>query len=362
MLTAITCSMMRGGTSKGPLFLTSDFPQEPERRDQLLLTVMGSPDIRQIDGIGGADSLTSQALIVGRSTRPGIDVEYFFAQVSVAENSVHTTPACGNMLAAVAPFAIERGLVKVSDPATSVSIFNVNTGKVVEAIVQTPGGKVTYEGNVRIDGVPGTGAPIELDFLEAAGANTGKLLPTGNATDIIDGVPVSCVDFSTPMVLLAASSVGKTGYETKQELDLDGALLERLEILRLKAARLMGMGDVSGKVLPKLALLAPPRQGGTITSRYFVPWNCHAAHSVTGAVCIAAACSIPGSIAAALAEREPGQEEVVTIEHTAGRIATHVQAENRTNGALPTIKSVSVVLTARPLFSGVAYVRSSSFS
>jgi 4-oxalomesaconate tautomerase len=350
---------MRGGTSKGPLFLASDLPQSPERRDQVLLSLMGWPDPRQIDGIGGGDSLTSQALIVGPSWRPGIDVEYLFAQVSVTQNSVDTTPACGNMLAAVAPFAIERGLMAASDPSTTVRIFNVNTAKIVEAVVRTPAGRVTYEGDVGIDGVPGTGAAIVLEFLAATGAKTGKMLPSGRPLDIIDGIPVSCVDVSTPMVLLEASSIGKTGYEANRELDADQALLARLERLRLQAARLMGMGDVSGQVLPKLALLAPPRHGGNITSRYFVPWNCHAAHSVTGGVCIAAACFIPGSIAASVVRPGLADEDWIAIEHPMGQLAIRVQLKSRTGDGLPDISKVSVIRTARPLFEGVVYLRSS---
>ena len=273
MLITIPCMLMRGGTSKGPFFLASDLPEDAASRDQVLLSVMGSPDIRQFDGIGGGNTLTSKAIIVGASNRTGIDIEYLFAQVSITENAVDTGSNCGNMLSAVAPFAIERGLVAAVDPQTSVKIFNINTNKVIEVIVQTPGGRVTYDGAARVDGVPGTGAAVVLKFLDGAGAKIGQLLPTGNAIDRIDGVAVSCVDYTTPMVLIAAASVGKSGHESKAELDSDSVLLARLEQLRLKAALLMGMGDVSAQVLPKLALLSAPRAGGTIGSRYFVPWN-----------------------------------------------------------------------------------------
>ena len=303
MLTSIPCMLMRGGTSKGPFFLANDLPADPVLRDRMLLSIMGSPDARQIDGIGGGSTLTSKVVIVGLSSRPGIDLDYLFAQVSLTDDTVDTGPNCGNMLSGVAPFAIERGLIPARHPQTCVRIFNLNTGKVIEAVVQTPDGVVTYDGDVQLDGVPGSGAGISLNFLDAAGAKTGSLLPTGKAVDLIDGIAVSCVDFTTPMVLISAESLGKTGHESKAELDADQALLDRLETLRLAAGRLMGMGDVSASVLPKLALLGAPRFGGTLSSRYFVPWSCHAAHAATGATCVAAACCIPGSVAAGLVIR-----------------------------------------------------------
>jgi 2-methylaconitate cis-trans-isomerase PrpF len=359
MLTPIPCTLMRGGTSKGPFFLASDIPADPALRDQMLLAVMGSPDARQIDGIGGATTLTSKAVIVGPSSRPGIDVEYLFAQVSVTEATVDTGPNCGNMLSGVAPFALERGLVKAVHPQTCVRVYNINTGTVIEAVVQTPDGVVTYEGDVQLDGVPGSAAGVHLNFLDAAGSKTGALLPTGHAVDLIDGVPVSCVDFAVPMVLIGAESLGKTGHETKSELDADRDLLARLEQLRLEAARLMGMGDATGKVLPKVALLGTPRFGGTLSSRYFVPWDCHAAHAAAGATCVAAACCIPGSVAADLVPLAPAgaTERVVAIEHPAGKIDTVVRFEGSADGAVPRIASAGIVRTARPLFSGQVYAR-----
>lgn len=356
MLIPIPCVVMRGGTSKGPFFLSRDLPRDESTRNKVLLAVMGSPDRRQIDGLGGGDSLSSKVVMVDASSRPGIDVEYLFAQVSVDSETVDTTPNCGNMLSGVAPFAIEHGLVKASMPTTLVRIFNRNTNKVVEAIVETPGGKVNYEGDIQIDGVPGSGAPILLNFLDAAGAKTGKLLPTGKLIDEVDGVAVSCVDFSTPIVFLAAQSVGKTGYETKQELDADADLLARLEQIRLKAAVLMGMGDVRGQVLPKVVLLAKPAKGGNISSRYFVPWNCHAAHAVTGALCVAAACSIPGTVAAGLVRLDTKDPGAITIEHPAGKIDTRVLFDGAAKDGIPSIKSAGIVRTAKPIVSGVTYV------
>src|SRR5438128_2113583 len=315
---------------------------------------MGSPDIRQIDGIGGGDSLTSQALIVSQSARGDADIDYLFAQVAVAQGQVDTTPNCGNMLAAVACFAIERDLVAPGDGITHVRMFNLNTHRLVEAQVPTPGKRVAYEGDARIDGVPGTGAGIVLDFVDPAGARTGHLLPTGNVVDSIDGVSVSCVDFAIPVVLIPASSVGKTGYETKAELDADAALLATIERLRRKAASLMSLPDPAHSVLPKVALLAPAREGGTIASRFYVPWNCHVAHSTTGALCIAAATLVAGTSAAGLATPPPDDSPAIVIEHPSGCLTVRVEPERDTHGAMR-IARASVVLTARPLFDGFAF-------
>jgi len=353
MLTDIPCMLMRGGTSKGPFFLEEDLPRDPHLRDRVLLAVMGSPDIRQIDGIGGGDSLTSKVVIVGRSSRPGIDLEYLFAQVAVGVGAVDIAPNCGNMLAGVGPFAISRGLVQAHDPVTSIRVFNRNTGKIIEAVVQTPGGVVTYDGDARVDGVPGTGAPIVLNFLDAAGAKTGKLLPTGKPVDVIDGIEVSCVDLASPLVFVRAADLGKTGYESKRELDADPALIARIEPLRREAAIRMGMGDVAGKVLPKFAIVAPPRNGGTLAARYFVPWNCHSAFAVTGALCLGATARIPGTVAYEVARQdEPG---TVVIEHPAGSLETRMTTRRDDTG-VPIFERAGIVRTARPLLEGVVHV------
>jgi 2-methylaconitate cis-trans-isomerase PrpF len=348
--------LMRGGTSKGPLLLASDLPAEAAARDELLLSLMGSPDVRQIDGIGGADSLTSQALVVSRSTRADADIDYLFAQVSVGERYVDTSANCGNMLSAVACFALERGLVVADDPVTPVRLFNLNTHRLVHAHVPTPNGKLTYEGETRIDGVPGTGAGIVLEFIDSAGSRTGRLLPTGNAVDRIEGVPMSLVDFAIPVVLIPAEALGKTGYESKAQLDADRALLATIERLRRKAALLMGLPDPAGSVLPKVALLAPPRSGGSIASRFYVPWNCHVAHSTSGAICIAAATHIDGSIADELASKSPGKRDAIEIEHPSGCLNVHMDWRPGA-GHSPRNTRASVVLTARPLFDGLAYAR-----
>lgn len=353
---SIPCMVMRGGTSKGPLFLARHLPSESRARDALLLSLMGSPDARQIDGIGGGDSLTSQALIVNGSARHDADIDYLFAQVAVARGEVDTTPNCGNMLAAVACFAIERGLVEAAEGVTSVRMFNRNTHRLVEAHVPTPGGRLTYEGDTRMDGVPGTGAGIVLEFVDPAGACTGRLLPTGNAVDDIDGVPASCVDFAIPVVLIPARAVGKTGYETKAQLDSDDALLATLARLRRKAASLMGLPDPADTVLPKIALLAPPRGRGTIASRFYVPWNCHVAHSTTGALCIAAATLIDSSVAAHLAKPSLEDPAAVVIEHPSGSLTVRMEPL-RDGGHGTPIARARVVLTARPLFDGLAFAR-----
>ncbi len=216
--TRIPCTLMRGGTSKGPFFLASDLPSDVQLRDRVLLAVMGSPDARQIDGIGGADPLTSKVAIISRSLRPGIDVDYLFAQVSIDRPLVDVTPNCGNMLAAVGPFAIDRGLVHPRDPVTPVKIYMVNTGNIAVAHVLTPDREVVYEGDASIAGVPGTAAAIRIDFLDTAGSVCGALLPTGRVLDQIDGVEATLIDNGMPVVVLRAADFGKSGHESPAEL------------------------------------------------------------------------------------------------------------------------------------------------
>lgn len=352
MLISIPCTLMRGGTSKGPFFHAKDLPQDPEARNQLLLAAMGSPHVRQIDGIGGGDTLTSKVVIVSPSERPGIDIDYLFAQVSVETATVDTTPNCGNMLAGVGPFAIENGLVNASDPVTTLRIFNINTQKIVEAVIQTPGRQVTYEGNARIDGVPGSGAPIQLNFRDATGAKTGRLFPTGNRIDVIDGTEVSLIDFATPLVFVPANALGKTGHESKVELDADLSLKARLESIRLQIAENAGLGNVREKVLPKIALVASPRNKGVIASRYFTPWSCHSAYAVTGALCLSAASVIPGTVVHRLARHNTAEPDLVTIEQPAGTLDIRLQFEGELQAEEPRITSAGLIRTARKLFKG----------
>ncbi|HXF66930.1 MAG TPA: 4-oxalomesaconate tautomerase [Burkholderiales bacterium] len=356
MQTRIPCVIMRGGTSRGPFFLASDLPSDPATRDEVLLAVMGSPHEIQIDGIGGSHSVTSKVAIISPSRRPDADVDYLFAQVQIREKLVDTKPNCGNMLVAVGPFAIESGLVPAREGETAVRIHNVNTDSLVEAIVQTPGRQVTYEGDTAIDGVPGTAAPVRLNFRSAIGAVTGRMLPTGRPRDEIEGIEVSCVDIAMPIVMMRAADLGKTGYETPAELDADRALMERMEAIRRKAGARMGMGDVARNVVPKIALLAPARRGGTLSSRYFVPETCHKSHPVTGTVCIASACAIPGTLAAEIAPLPPAPQGMVRIEHPSGEILIDLDADF--TAGRQELRRAALVRTARRIFEGHVLVPS----
>ncbi|MDR3382066.1 4-oxalomesaconate tautomerase [Cupriavidus basilensis] len=349
----IPCVLMRGGTSRGPLFRADWLPDDPARRDQVLLSAMGSPHALQVDGLGGGSSLTSKAAIVSRSHRPGCDIDYLFAQVAVDRNRVDTRPNCGNMLAAVAPFAIEEGLVQAGQCATTIRIFNVNTSSVVEAVVQTPGGQVTYAGDTRIDGVAGTAAPIMLNFLDAWGRVTGAMFPTGNTIDVIDEVLVTCIDAAMPLVVVNAASLGVRGDETAAALDANQAMLARLESLRREAGRRMGLGDVSNSVIPKPVLVSRHGRANEITSRYFTPLHCHAAHAVTGAVGIAAAYCVPGTVANGLAST-PSPEGRIVVHHPAGSIEVNVELE-RDGGPLR-LRRIGLVRTARRIMKGMLSV------
>lgn len=353
----IPCILMRGGTSKGPYFKASDLPSDPVMRDRVLLAAMGSPDARQIDGIGGADTLTSKVAIVGPSDRDGVDVDYLFAQVSVDDPVVDTAPSCGNMLSGVGPFAIETGMVAAGEEETRVVIFNVNTGSRIEAIVKTPGGTVRYDGAVAIDGVPGTAAEIRLNFLNIVGSKTGELFPTGQVKESIGGVDATLIDVAVPMLILRATELGKTGYETPAELDADTDFFAHLELLRLEAGIRMGLGDVTGKVVPKVAMLAPARHGGTIAARYFVPHKTHAAMAVTGGLCIASCCAIPGTIADGLVGTppagKPADDRSIVVEHPRGNLEIALTKQGEGTG---TMISGGVVRTARKLMDGHVYV------
>jgi 2-methylaconitate cis-trans-isomerase PrpF len=354
MQTKIPCVIMRGGTSRGPFFKLSDLPADVPTRDAVLLAVMGSPHEIQVDGIGGSHSVTSKVAMISKSKRPDADVDYLFAQVQITEMLVDTKPNCGNMLVAVGPYAIEAGLLAARDGETPVRIFNVNTQSLVEAIVQTPGGRVTYEGDAAIDGVPGTAAPVGINFRSAIGAVTGKMLPTGRPSDVVDGIEVSCVDIAMPVVLVRAEALGKSGHEAAVELDADRALLARMETIRRKAGELMGMGDVSKSVVPKMALLSGSRSGGIIASRYFVPESCHKSHPVTGTVCIACACAIPGTVAAQMATLPQAPQGMVKIEHPSGMIVIDLDADFA--GGRQELRRAALIRTARRIFEGSVFV------
>lgn len=352
----IPCVLMRGGSSKGLFFFAKDLPADPVARNRMLLAAMGSPDARQIDGMGGGNDHSSKVVIVAPSSQPDADVEYLFAQVSVARDLVDILPNSGNMLAGVAPFAIESGLVKASSPTTRVRILNTNSQKVVEATVQTPGGKVSYSGKFQLDGVPGKSAPITLHFFDPTGTKTGKLLPTGQPQDLIDGLAVTCIDFAIPIVFVKAASLGKTGHESKQELDNDPLFLRRLETLRTAAARLMGLADAPGLGIPKIAIIASPAQGGTIASRYFVPSNCHPAFAATGAMALAAACHTPDTIAEEVAELDQNRPDRIQIEHPGGSMHCHIVAAADPWTGVPKLIGAALQTSARPLLIGEVFI------
>jgi len=344
---------MRGGTSRGPYFLSSDLPDDTATRDRVLLAAMGSPDVRQIDGIGGAETVTSKVAIVSKSEQPHADVDYLFAQVSIDKAFVDTTPSCGNMLAGVGPFAIERGLVEASPGETRVRIYNLNTQSRIEAIVQTPDGLVEYDGAQAIDGVPGSAAPILLTFSDIVGSKTSALFPTGTARENIDGLNVTCIDVAMPMILFSAAELGLTGYETSELMSND-TLLARIESARVEAGRRMGLGDVSELVVPKVGLLAPPRSGGVISSRYLTPHRLHAAHAVTGGICVGTAAMLDGTIAAPLADRETVCDGLVRIEHPSGSLGVKLKTAGTPQH--PTVESAGIVRTARKLLDGSVFV------
>lgn len=339
---------MRAGTSRGPFFLKEWLPEDEAARDQALIGAIGASDPLALDGVGGGSTLNSKVAIVSRSTRPGCDLDYLFVQVGVGQRSVDTRPNCGNMLSGVAPFAIEQGLVAAQDGTTRVRVHNVNTGSRIDVTVRTPGGRVTYDGEARIDGVAGTAAPILLNFLDAWGAVTGQVFPTGRRIDTIDGVEVTCIDAAMPLMIVRAADLGVTGREQPQVLDADPALLERLETLRLKAGALMGLGDVSNSVVPKPVLVSAGDTPDSITSRYFTPRRCHASHAVTGAIGVLSAFALPGTVASG-GTRKPGRYPLVLL-HPAGRIDVEVELEGQGDDAQ--VKSAALVRTARKIMQG----------
>lgn len=341
---------MRGGTSKGGFFLASDLPQDSASRDALLLRVMGSPDPRQIDGLGGADPLTSKVAVVKKSARENADVDYLFLQVFVDQALVSDAQNCGNMLAAVAPFAIERGLVAAQDDETLVRIYMENTGQVTQARVATPGGQVSYDGDARIDGVPGTAAAIPLTFMDTAGSSCGSLLPTGNTLDVIEGVEVTLIDNGMPVVILNAADFDISGQETREALEQNEALTARLEAIRLKAGPMMNLGDVTRKSVPKMSLVSAPTQGGSISTRTFIPHRCHASIGVLGAVSVASAAMLPGSPAAKVAQLTVTRSTQCEVEHPIGSMTVILESD------AGQISSAAILRTARKLFDGLVFV------
>ncbi len=358
MSKTIPCVLMRAGTSRGPFFLREWLPEGDEARNEALIGAIGASDPLQLDGVGGGSTLNSKVAIVSRSTQPDCDLDYLFAQVGVGHRSVDLRPNCGNMLSGVAPFAIEQGLVAAQDGTTKVRVYNVNTRSRIDVTVCTPGGRVSYEGDARIDGVAGTAAPILLDFLDAWGAVTGQVFPTGQRIDRIQGVEVSCIDAAMPLMIVRAADLGLSGREKPVALDADTALLERIEALRLEAGRRMGLGDVSDSVIPKPVLVSAGDAPASITSRYFTPRRCHASHAVTGAIGVASAFALPGTVASGML-RAAGRHQLAVL-HPAGQIDIEVEMEGE--GAQVQVCRAALVRTARKIMQGELHLPNYVFS
>ncbi len=343
---------MRGGTSKGGYFLASDLPTDIAERDAFLLGVMGSPDPRQIDGMGGGDPLTSKVAVVSKSSREGIDVDYLFLQVFVDQAIVTDAQNCGNILAGVGPFAIERGLVVPTSDETRVSIYMENTGQAAVATIETPNGAVNYSGDAKIDGVPGCHAPIPLEFRDTAGSSCGALLPTGNAVDVIEGISCTLIDNGMPCIVMAAADLGATGYETREELEAEGfaAIRAKIEQVRLAAGPLMNLGDVASKSVPKMFLVSPPVNGGAINTRSFIPHRAHATIGVLAAVSVATAALLEGSPANQVAVLPEGRRKLLSVEHPTGEMSCVLE----TNDAGEVVSS-ALLRTARKLMDGTVY-------
>lgn len=352
MTLSIPCVLMRAGTSRGPFFLRDWLPEGDEARDQALIGAIGASDPLQLDGLGGGSTLNSKVAIVSRSTQPDCDLDYLFAQVGVGHQSVDTRPNCGNMISGVVPFAIDQGLIQAQNGTTTTRVFNVNTGSRIEITVCTPGGRVTYDGDARIDGVAGTAAPVLLNFLDAWGAVTGQLFPTGQRIDTIDGVALTCIDAAMPLMILRAADLGLSGRERPAELDANTALLTRLESLRLQAGQRMGLGDVSGSVVPKPVLVSAGDSPNSITSRYFTPHKCHASHAVTGAIGVVTAFVLPGTVASGR-PLPPGQHAMVVL-HPAGQIDVEVTLQGE--GDQASVQSAALVRTVRKIMQGVLHL------
>lgn len=356
---AIPAYVMRGGTSKGLYFKASDLPSDAAQRDAILLAAMGSPDERQIDGMGGAHPLTSKVAVVSRSTREDADVDYLFLQVVVDEARVSDAQNCGNILAGVGPYAIEQGMVSAQSDVTDVRIHMVNTGALAVARIQTPNGEVQYEGDAAIDGVPGTAAPVMIDFLDVAGSSCGALFPTGNAIDEINGVAVTCVDNGMPVVLLHASAVGATGQESPAELEAKADVKAKVEAIRLQAGKLMNLGDVTNKTVPKMSLLSAPVHGGVVNTHTFIPHRVHDAIGVLGSVSVATACVLAGTVASDYVNKtadNSSQSQILTIEHPTGAFTVEMDISGAQALNTFSVKRAALLRTARLLMRGEVLV------
>lgn len=349
--TGIACTWMRGGTSKGAFFLADDLPPDPAERDRLLLSLMGSPDPRQIDGIGGADPLTSKVAVIGPASRPDADIDYLFLQVFVDRPVVSAAQNCGNLLAGVGQFAVEKRLVAVRGPLPTLRVHMVNSGQIAHVRFPVEDGMPVYDGDARIDGVPRPGAPVLQNFPDAAGSTCGALLPTGRPVDEVAGIGCTLIDNGMPVVVMAAADLGIAGDETREELDADQPLKQRLEAIRIAAGPLMNLGDVGQASVPKMTLVSPPQRGGTIATRTFIPHRCHASIGVFGAVSVATACLLPAGPAAACARLPAGAVKNVSVEHPSGETRIVIETEAGRSGPVA-IRRAEIVRTARKLFEG----------
>jgi 4-oxalomesaconate tautomerase len=343
---------MRGGTSRGAYFRRADLPRDERQLERVLTAVMGGPDAIQVDGIGGGHPLNNKVAIVGPATQADADVDYLFVQVVPKEGRTSTSQNCGNILAGVGPFAIETGIVKPNGAETVVTVNMLNVGKLCRLTVQTPGGRVRYEGATKLDGVPGVAAPIVCDFLDIAGSSCGALLPTGNARDEIDGIAVTCIDNGMPVVLLRARDLGRTGVESLDRLNADTELKARLESIRLQAGPLMNLGDVAKQTVPKMTLVSAPVTGGHVHTRTFIPHVCHESIGVFGAVSVATGCILPGSVAEGIATVPQGDTIMMSVEHPSGALDVRLVLERAPGAAMPRVASAGLIRSARLLFKG----------
>ena len=370
----VPCLFMRGGTSKGPFFNAADLPADQAHRDRVLLAIMGSPDKRQIDGLGGAHPLTSKVGIVSRSNTPGVDLDFLFAQLQPDKDTVDTTPNCGNMLAAVVPFALQTGMLQAQSDTTTLRVLTLNTDMQCDITVQTPMDPngvrfVDDTGDARIDGAPGTSAPISINFLDTAGSVCSALLPTGRVKDRIRVLPtdklggfepfeieVTCIDNGMPLVLFKASDMGRTGYETAEALNADTELKTRIEALRLQVSVLMGLGDVSSKNYPKMTLIAPPMHGGALSTRSFIPHVCHDAIGVLAAVTVGTACVLQGTVCEGVALLQAGAQQALSVEHPTGEFSVVLQTQAAEVPGGCEVTQAALLRTARLIMRGEAMV------
>jgi len=358
---AIPCLFMRAGTSRGPFFNRNHLPQDLDQLAKVLIAAVGAGHKLNINGIGGGVAVTTKVAMVSPSTEEWADVDYFFAQVNVEDEHVDFSPTCGNMLSGIGPAAVEMGLICPTEGQTTIKIRSVNTGARIEAIVETPINpkpRVEYEGTAQIDGVLGTASPIQLNFMDVVGSKTNGLLPTGKTIEQIDGIDTTLIDVAVPMMMLRASDMGKTGYETAEALTEDKAFMDKLETLRLQAGKRMGLGDVSKRVVPKVGLLSKARNSGSVNIRYFMPWQCHPSLAVTGSMAFAGCVLQTGTVADDLTSIEEGANSLV-FEHPMGNMTVTVDYSIE-NGQLD-LRASGSVRTARLLMRGELLVPSTTF-